>query len=69
MLEVLKAPQVSELARKRRVDCNTPVGQKRLKGHGSSQPKSVTPKDRVKGFPSECLTVSGNGKLICACRL
>ena len=26
ILEVLKAPQVSELARKRRVDCNPPVG-------------------------------------------
>ena len=57
------------VSQKTRVDCNTPVGQKRSRGHGSSKPKSVTPKDQVKDFLGECLTVSGNGKLFCACCL
>ena len=68
-LEVLKVPQTSELTRKRKVDCNPPVGKKRSRGQGSSEPKSVTPKDRVNEFHDECLTISGNGKLFCsACR-
>ena len=69
ILEVLKAPQMSHLTRKRKVDCNPPVGRKRSRGLGSSEPKSVAPKDRVNDFPGECLTVSGKGKLFCsACR-
>ncbi len=69
ILEVLKTPQASDLTRKRKVDCNPPVGRKRSRGQGSSEPKSVTPKDRVNDFPGECLTVSGNGRLFCgACR-
>ena len=35
----------------------------------SSEPKSVSAKDRVNEFPDECLTVSRGGKLFCsACR-
>ena len=45
--EVLKALQVSQLTRKKNVDCNPPVGRKGSRGQGSSEPKSVTPKDRV----------------------
>ncbi len=68
-LEVRKAPQPSCLTRKRVVDCNPPVGRKKSRGQGSSEPKSVSPKDRVNEFPTECLTVSGNGHLFCnACR-
>ena len=69
ILEVLKAPQASDLTRKRKVDCNPPLGRKRSRGQGSSEPKSVTPRDRVNEFPDECFTVSGNGKLFCnGCR-
>ena len=50
-LEVLKAPQASDLTRKRKADCNPPVGKKRSRGQASSEPKSVSPKDRVNEFP------------------
>ena len=66
LLDVLKAPQASELARKRKIDSNPPVGKKR---QGSSEPKSVSAKDRVNEFTDECLTVDRSGKLFCsACR-
>ena len=67
---VLKAPQASDLTRKRNIDSNPPVGQKRSRDQGSSEPKSVSAKDRVNEFPDECLTVnSRGGKLFCsACR-
>ena len=69
MLDVLRAPQASELTRKRKIDCNPPTGKKTSRGQGSSEPKSVTPKQRVNEFPDECLTVSRGGKLFCsACR-
>ena len=69
LLDVLKAPQASDLTRRRKIDSNPPVGQKRSRGHGSSEPKSVSAKDRVNEFPDECLTVSRGGKLFCsACR-
>ena len=59
LLDVLKAPQASELARKRKIDSNPPV----------NKPKSVSAKDRVNEFPDECLTVDRSGKLFCsACR-
>ena len=68
-IRVLKASQASDLTRKRKVDSNPPVGQKRSRGQGSSEPKSVSAKDRVNEFPDECLTVSRGGKLFCsACR-
>ena len=60
---VLKASQASDLTRKRKIDSNPPVGQKRSRGQGSSEPKSVSAKDRVNEFPDECLTVSRGGKL------
>ena len=70
--------QSSDLTRKRKIDSNPPVGQKRPRGQGSSEPKSVSAKDRVNEFPDECLTVSilldiyavsRGGKLFCsACR-
>ena len=69
LLDALKAPQASELARKRKIDSNPPVGKKRSRGQGSSEPKSVSAKDRVNEFPDECLTVDRSGKLFCsACR-
>ena len=61
LLYVLKAPQASDLTRN---DSNPPVGQKRSRGQGSSEPKSVNAKDRVNEFPDECLTVGRGGKLL-----
>ena len=68
LLGCLRAPTASDLARKRRVSTNPPLGTKRSKGSSSSDPKSVSPADRVKQYPDQQLTVSA-GKLFCrACR-
>ena len=68
ILEALKAPKASDLTRKRKVDCNPPPkGKRRARGEGSSEPKTVSPRERVREFPDECLTVTGKGarKLFC----
>lgn len=69
ILSVLRAPKLSDLARKRRVASNPPHDGKRHKSPScASDPKSVTPAMRVKNYPGECLVVSG-GKLFCnSCR-
>ena len=69
LLDRLKAPTPSDLARKRKIACNPPPkGKKRSCGRGANNPKSVTPIQRVKEHPDECLTVS-NKQLFCrACR-
>ncbi len=70
MLDRLRAPILSDLARKRKVQSNPPVGMKRSKKGSNSAfaPRSFTPYDRVKEHPGEPLTVS-TGKLFCsACR-
>lgn len=70
LLDRLKAPKASDLARKRRVQSNPPVGKKwSKKGRNSAfAPKSITPYDRVKEHPGEPLTVT-TGTLFCsACR-
>ena len=70
ILNRLRAPVPSELARKRSLKVNPPVGQKKHKraAKTATEPKSVTPLQRVREFPDELLTVSG-GKLFCsACR-
>ena len=49
-----------DLARKHKVVCNPPlIGQRRSRGSGASELKTVSPQDRVKEFPNECLTVAG----------
>ena len=61
ILDILKSPQPSTLARKRFIRSNPPVGAKKSKGIAlKSDPKSVSPLDRVKGFPDECLMVNFN---------
>lgn len=70
VLDRLKAPTLSDPARKRKVQSNPPVGMKRSnKGSNSAfVPKSITPYDRVKEHPREPLTMR-TGKLFCsACR-
>ena len=67
LLSDLRAPQPSDLMRPRQVKRNPPVGQKRHI-QTLSDSKSVSPKQRLKEFPDEALTVSA-GKLFCtACR-
>ena len=44
------------------------MGKRRARGHGTFDPKGVTPSKRVKEYPDECLIVS-NKQLFCkACR-
>jgi hypothetical protein len=62
---ILKCPKNSEIARKRKVLLNPPPkGKRRSRGHGTFDPKSVTPMQRVKEFSDENLCVS-NKKLFC----
>ena len=67
LLDVLKASKLSELNQKRKVLSNR-GGKRRKTSSASSEPKGVTPRQRVREFPGEHLTVS-MGKLFCnACR-
>ena len=71
LLEKLRSPCASELARKRKIDANSapPTGKKRsTQNVRKFVPKSVRPSQRVSEFPGEELTESA-GKLFCkACR-
>ena len=65
---VLKPPQASTLARKRKIAANSPKGMKRSKGVTTNDPKSVCPSDKVKAYPDEPFSIS-NKKLFCSsCR-
>ena len=68
LLKRLKSPQPSDLARKRKIGSNPPVGKKRGRGGSGSvsDPKSVSAADRVKMYPTEHFSVS-NLKLFCLC--
>ena len=70
LLDKLRTPKASKLTRKRKLHANCSVGERRrhLPGGSLSDPKSVTPSQRVREFRTEQLTVSA-GKLFCtACR-
>ena len=70
LLSVLRAPRLSDLARKRKTQTNNPGKRKKTRSSSSacSDPKGVKPQDRLKKFPDEQLSVSA-GKLFCkACR-
>ena len=69
LLDKLKAPTPSHLSRMRKVRSNPPpTGKRHSSARGYSDPKSVTPVQRLKEFPGEELVVS-RGKLFCnACR-
>ena len=69
LLDRLKAPTPADIARPRKIQKNDPPkGQRRSKGPSSSDPKGITPSQRVREFDKEALTVS-HGHLFCtACR-
>ena len=71
ILDRLKPPQKSDLARKRKIERPKTTGADKKRKSGASNltdPKTVSPADRVKQFPGECLEVK-HGKLFCvACR-
>ncbi len=59
LLSRLRAPTASDLARKRKVSTNPPLGTKRSKGSSASDPKSISPAEQVKQYPDQQLTVCG----------
>ena len=68
LLQRLRSPLPSELARKRAIKTNPPVGAKRGKGRCSATPKTVSVGDRLKAYPEENF-VSSNNRLFCSvCR-
>ena len=67
ILDKLKSPTASDLHRKRKMKSNPPHGLKRSTS-SSSEPKSVSPSQRVKEYPAEPFKVS-NKRLFCyGCR-
>lgn len=69
MLNQLRCPPASRLARKRKIKMNSPpIGEKRRRGHVAANPKSITASERVKSYPKECLTTRGKVLFCTACR-
>ena len=67
LLDRLKSPTLSDLARKQKLasnPANPPKGMKQGKGAVSHEPQSVTPSQRMREFPGENLSVL-SGKLFC----
>lgn len=69
LLDRLKSPTSADIARKRKTQANQPpTGKQRCKGPIASDPKKVTPNQRVREFSEEPFTVT-NGHLFCkSCR-
>ena len=70
LLERLRVPKKSELTRKRKIFANPSrePGMRKKRPCCSSNPKSVTPAQRVREFPNECFTVSSRTLFCDACR-
>ena len=67
-LSRFKAPRLSDLTRKRKIRRNPVTMRRKSKPCCSTDPKSITPHQRVKEFPDEPFIVSA-GKLFCsACK-
>ena len=60
LLSVLKAPNMSELSRKRKVTKNPPTGKRRARSSCPSNPKGIKPQQRVKEYPTEPFIVSSS---------
>ena len=69
LLDRLKSPTPADISRKRKIKKNAPPkGKRRCRGSLLSDPKGVTPFQRVREFSEESLIVS-HGRLFCsACR-
>ena len=68
LLDKLRCPRESDLARKRKVQTNPCAGVKRSKGAASFEPQKVSLSSRIKEFPDQHLS-NNKGKLFCdACR-
>lgn len=67
ILDKLKAPTKSDLSRKRKIEKPKTAQLKKHKSSVTNQtdPKSVSPAQRVKDFPNECLEVKNGTILYC----
>ena len=69
LLEKLRSPTSSTLARKRKLTKNKPpTGCKKGKGAVAAEPQSITPESRLREFLDEYLCVSSGRLFCCACR-
>lgn len=69
LLSRLRAPAQAEISRSRKLKINPPPkGKRRCKGTLSSDPKGVSPAQRVREFSEEPLMVSNSHLFCCACR-
>ena len=70
IINCLRSPVPSQLARKRKKHSNPPTGVKKRTTTVKAvyEPKSVTPTSWVREFPGEDLTVSGGSLFCSACR-
>ena len=68
ILTQLRCPPASQLARKRRLKVNPPVGKRRGTGHVSASPKGISAAERVKSYPNDCLTARGSVLFCTACK-
>ena len=61
ILNTLKSPAPSQLARKRKIHSNPPTGVKRRTTtvKADYEPKSVTPTSRAREFPGNCYPICG----------
>ena len=68
LLDVLKAPDMSELSHERRIMKNSPTGKRKVNSNSQSNPKCIKPQQRVKEYSTEPFIVA-SGKLFCqGCR-
>ena len=67
LLDKLKCPSTSDLARKRKIKTNPPSGKKICKGEVASEPH-VSPLTRVREYPNEFLGVVSGKLFYSACR-
>ena len=59
LLDKLKRPSPSEIARERRIKSNKPpLGQRKCRGQLVSDPKRISPQQRVQEFSSEPFAIS-----------
>ena len=69
LLQRLKAPTPAEIARKRKTKSNPPPkGKRSCRGWSASDPKGISPSDRVKEFPNQDLKVARGKLFYVACR-
>ena len=58
LMDRLRVPTKSDLTRKRKIATNPPKGKRTCRGGATTDPKGVTPAQRLKELPGEALSAS-----------